>query len=96
MVVDEATVSDMLEVPAPLIAVGLKPTVTPAGWPVAVKEIAELKPPVTVLVMVELPELPCATETEVGDAERLKPGVEVPESALISPLFGLPHPVTRS
>jgi hypothetical protein len=64
----------------------LKPTVTPVGWPAAVKETAESKPPVTVLVMVEVPELPCATETEVGEAERLKPGPgELPVSALIRP-----------
>ena len=66
----------MVEVPAPVIEVGLKPTVTPVGWPVADKEMAESKPPVTVLVMVEVPELPCATETEAGEAERLKPGVD--------------------
>ena len=36
--------------------------------------MAELKPPETVVVMVELPLLPCATETEVGEAERVKAG----------------------
>jgi len=72
--VEEATVIVMLDVPAPVIEPGLKPTVTPAGWPLADKEIAELKPPVTALVIVELPELPCTTETEAGDADRVKPG----------------------
>ena len=94
--VDDATVIFMVEVPDPVIEVGLKTTVTPVGWPAAVKETAESKPPVTVLVMVDVPELPCATETEVGEAERLKPGVDVPESAVIRPVFGLPQPVTRS
>jgi len=96
--VEEATVSVMLEVPAPVIEVGLKPTVTPVGWPVADKEIAELNPPVTVLVMVELPLPPCATVTEAGEADRLKPGpVELPASALIKPLpLGLPQPVAKS
>ena len=96
--VDEATVSVMVEVPAPVIEVGLKPTVTPVGWPVADKEMAESKPPVTVLVIVEVPALPCATETEAGEAERLKPGVdELPASALIRPApFGLPQPVAKS
>ena len=94
--VDEATVIVIVEVPVPVIEVGLKPMVTPVGWPVAVKETAESRPPVTVLVMVDVPELPCTTETEVGEAERLKPGVDGPERAPISPAFGLPQPVTRS
>jgi hypothetical protein len=96
-VADAATVIVMVEVPAPVIEVGLKPTVTPVGWPLADKVTAELKPPVTVLVMVEDPALPCTTETEVGEEERLKPGVTDPVSALINPVpFGLPQPVTRS
>jgi hypothetical protein len=53
--------------------VGLKATVTPVGWPLADKVTAELNPPVVVLVMVEVPALPCATETVFGEAERLKP-----------------------
>ncbi|MGA9862892.1 MAG: hypothetical protein WBQ19_12320, partial [Terriglobales bacterium] len=35
MTVDEATAIVMVEVPAPVIEVGLKLTVTPVGWPVA-------------------------------------------------------------
>ena len=66
------------------------------GRPLADSVTAESKPPDTVLVMVDVPELPCTTETEVGEAERLKPGVAGPLSAAISPLFGLPQPVTRS
>jgi len=96
--VDEATVSVMIEVPAPVIEVGLKPTVTPEGWPVADNETAESKPPVTVLVIVEVRLAPCATVTEAGDAERLKPAPdELPASAVIKPLpLGLPHPVAKS
>jgi hypothetical protein len=95
--VDEAAVSVRTEVPAPVIEVGLKPTVTPVGWPVAVRITAESKPPVTALVMVVVPELPCVTETELGEEERLKPGVDAPASALIRPLpFGLPQPVAKS
>jgi hypothetical protein len=45
----------IVEVPAPVIEVGLKVTVTPVGWPLADKEIAESNPSVTVLVMVEVP-----------------------------------------
>ena len=37
---------------------GLKVTVTPAGWPLADNAIAELKPPETVVVMVEVTLLP--------------------------------------
>jgi hypothetical protein len=96
--VDDATCIVMIEVPAPVIEVGLKLTVTPVGWPLADKEIAESNPPVTVLVMVEVPALPCATVTEVGEAERLKLGPEeLPASAVIRPLpLGLPQPVARS
>lgn len=76
----------------------MKPTVTPAGCPDADNEIAELKPPLTVLVMVDCPEFPCITVMEAGDAERLKLGFEeLPASAVISPLpFGLPQPVAKS
>ena len=94
--VDEATVINIVDVPAPVIKVGLNPMLTPAGWPLALKETTESKPPVTLLLMVDVPELPCTTDTEVGEVEMLKPGVDVPESALISPEFGLPQPVTRS
>jgi len=96
--VDAATSIVMVEVPAPVIEVGLKLTVTPVGWPLADKEIAESNPPVTVLVMVEVPELPCATVTEVGEAERLKLGPgEYPARALIRPdPLGLPQPVAKS
>jgi hypothetical protein len=86
--VEEATVSVMVEVPAPVIEPGLKATVTPEGWPLAASETAELKPPVTALVIVEVPELPCTTETEAGDADRLKPGgtgaVTVRETVAVS------------
>ena len=54
MAVDEPTVMVMVEVPAPVIEVGLKVTVTPAGWPVADKEMPESKPFVTVLVIVDV------------------------------------------
>ena len=95
---DDATVIVMVEVPAPVIEVGLNVTVTPEGWPVADREIAPLKPPVTVLVMVELPALPCFTVTEDGDADRLNPGLpEPPANAFSSPEpFGLPQPVAKS
>jgi hypothetical protein len=97
--VEEATVIVIVEVPAPVIEVGVNDTVTPVGCPLAAREIAESKLPVTVLVIVEVPELPCAIETDAGDAERLKPGLDddVPSNALSRPLpLGLPQPVAKS
>ena len=100
VVVVEATVKVTVELPEPGAAmdVGLKPTVTPVGWPVAVKATAELKPPEMAVVMVEVPLLPCATETEVGEAEIVKFGVvDVRARALIRLVpFGLPQPLSKS
>lgn len=72
----DATASDNVEVPEPgaAIEVGLKVAVTPVGAPLAVNAIAELKPPETAVVIVELPLLPCTTETEVGEAPIVKAG----------------------
>ena len=69
----EETLIDMVELPAPVIEAGLKPTVTPEGAPDAVNAMAELNPPLTVLVMVEALALdpPCTIETVAGEAERL-------------------------
>ena len=97
MVVVEDTLIVITEVPAPVIDVGLKTTETPVGWPVADREIAESNPPVTVLVILEVPELPCDTETVAGEAEMLKLGEGAPESAAIRAApFGLPIPVAKS
>jgi len=88
----------IVEVPEPVIDVGLKLTVTPAGCPLAVNATAELKPSRAVDVMVEVPLLPCSTETDPGEAVREKVGlVAVGARALMrfGP-FGLPQPVTRS
>jgi hypothetical protein len=62
-----------VEVPDPgaAIEVGLKPTVTPLGWPVAERAIAELNPPDTAVVTVELPLPPAVTVTAVGEAVRV-------------------------
>ena len=93
----EATASVNEDVPDPVIDVGLKVAVTPAGRPLAVRATAELKPSTTVLVIVELPLLPCTTETDAGEADSVNVGlVDVGASALISPALGLPQPVTRS
>jgi hypothetical protein len=88
-----ATARVKVEVPAPVIDVGLKVGVTPVGCPVADKAMDESKPPVMAEVIVDVPLAPCATETELGEAERLKPAVGAPARARsrLSP-FGLPKP----
>jgi hypothetical protein len=46
----DKSISDVPE-PGAAMEAGLKLTVTPVGWPLAVKAIAESKPPETVVVM---------------------------------------------
>jgi len=97
-VVVAATTMVIVEVPEPVMEVGLKVTVTPAGWPLADSDTAELKPSMAVDVMVEVALPPWSTVKEAGEAERVKVGlVAVGARALIRfwP-FGLPQPVTRS
>ena len=55
--------------------VGLKLAVTPEGKPLADSAIAELNPPEMAAVIVEFPEPPGATVTELGLADSEKPGV---------------------
>jgi hypothetical protein len=71
IVVVEATVRVRVEVPEPgaTIDMGLKLAVTPAGRPVADKAMEELKPPAWVVMIVDVPLVPCATETEEGEGE---------------------------
>ena len=96
----DATASVTVDVPEPGAAMdaGLKVMITPVGAPEAVSETAELKPPETVVVTVDVPVLPAVTLTEVGEAARVKSGlVLVGASASMRPVpFGLPQPVTRS
>lgn len=93
-----ANVTDDVPEPGAAIDAGLKLTVTPEGAPDAFRETAELNPPEMEVVMVDVPLLPAATDTDVGEAKSVKAGVCVvdPVSALMRPAFGLPHPVTRS
>jgi hypothetical protein len=51
-------VSVELPLPGAAIEAGLKLAVTPAGKPEALNETAELKPPLTAVVIEVLPELP--------------------------------------
>jgi hypothetical protein len=64
-----------LPLPGAAIEAGLKLAVTPAGNPEADNATAELKPPLTVVEIVELPDVPCVTETLAGEALRVKSGV---------------------
>ncbi len=58
--------------PGAAMEVGLKLTVTPVGWPVADKAIAELKPPETAVVIDRIAAVALITESEVGEAEMVK------------------------
>lgn len=95
----EATVSVSLDVPDPGAAIdaGLKLAVTPVGNPDAASAIAELNPPETAVVMVELPVLPCATDTAAGEAVSVYAGV--PAAVTVSAMVAVcvnppPVPVT--
>jgi len=68
-------VSVELPLPGAAIEVGLKPAVTPEGNPEADSETAELKPPLTVVEMVLLPEALWTMDRLVGDALKTKSGV---------------------
>jgi hypothetical protein len=70
---EEPTAMVIVELPAPPeIDVGLKLTATPLGAPEADNEIAELNPPMLVVVIVDVPELPVATLTAVGETDTVK------------------------
>ena len=68
-------VSVELPLPGAATEAGLKLAVTPEGKPDADNEIAALKPPLTAVEMVALPELPWVTDKLVGEALRLKSAV---------------------
>jgi hypothetical protein len=53
---------------------GLNPAVTPLGNPDALNVTLPLNPFVGVIVIVEVPVLPCVTETLLGEADSVKPG----------------------
>ena len=68
------TVMVMVELPEPGagIVLGLKLTVVPVGAPVADRLIELLKPPLTVVVIVDVPGLPWPMVREEGEAEIVK------------------------
>lgn len=71
------TVNVRVELPLPGAAIEavLKAAVTPVGKPETDNATAELKPPVTLVVIVELPEVPCAKVRLEGEATTVKSGV---------------------
>lgn len=90
-----AVLTVIVEVPAPVIEVGLKEIVIPLPAPEADRLMAELKPPVTAVVIVEVLELPRVMARVVGDALTEKPAVtavtvRVNVVVLAVPLAGVP------
>src|SRR5437868_7049493 len=67
--VDAPAVIVIVELPDPgaAIELGLKPAVVPVGSPLAPRETAELKPPDTVVLIVELPAVPCGSVSDDGE-----------------------------
>ena len=61
-----------LPLPGAPIVVGLKVTATPGGAPLAERLMELLNPPLTAMVMVEVPTPPCATLSVDGEAEMVK------------------------
>jgi hypothetical protein len=70
-------VSVRVELPLPGAAMEaeLKLAITPEGRPDADNETAELNPPATVVVIVEVPDVPCASDRLEGDALTVKSAV---------------------
>ena len=70
------TVIVIVELPLPgaAIGLGLKLTVVPDGIPEAERLIELLKPPLILVVIVELPWLPCGMFRDDGEAEIVKLG----------------------
>ena len=91
---DAATTKVAVEFPAPgaAIDVGLKPTVTPVGAPVADSPTVALNPFIVVVVTVEVPFVPWAALTAFGDAEMVK-SAGVVTVRLTVVLWLLPPPV---
>src|SRR6266481_1281362 len=68
-------VSVELPLPGAASEAGLKLAVTPVGNPDTVSETAALKPPLRVVEMLALPEVPCVTDRLAGDALTAKSAV---------------------
>jgi hypothetical protein len=87
----------MVELPAPgaAIGLGLKLAVVPSGSPEVNRVIVLLKPPLIVVVIVEVPWLPSPTMSDTGEAETLKFAVPVTvKKATTVCWMPAPEPVT--
>src|SRR5271166_1620053 len=86
----DPTVMVMVELPEPGAGMGsgLKLTVVPDGTPNADRLSALLKPPLMVVVIVDVPWFPCATPSEAGEAEIVKLGVCCAEVMRICAILG--------
>src|SRR5208282_2323331 len=75
----------MVELPLPGagIGLGLKLTVVPDGTPDVERVMALLKPPLIVVVIVDVPWFPCATLSDDGEAEMVKFGAAVTVSVTV-------------
>ena len=84
----------MVELPAPGagIGLGLNLTVVPDGKPEADRLTAPLKPPLMVLVIVDVPLFPCAMLSEAGEADSVKFG-ELEPCATPRKAIGVKSPV---
>ena len=67
----------IVDVPDPGAAIdaGENVAVAPLGNPLALSEMAELKPPETDVVIVLLPDVPCTSDIDVGDPLIVKSAV---------------------
>jgi len=93
------TLMVILEVPEPgaARAVGLKLRVWPLPNPEGDKDIAELKPPATAVVSVEVPELPVETVNRFGEALMVKSAGTGAVTVRVTTVEGegvMPPPVT--
>jgi hypothetical protein len=83
-----------VELPDPGAAMlaGLKVAVTPEGWPLADREIAESKPPAMAAVMVDWPDPPGATVTAAGAADKVKLGTPPETIVRLTPAVAVTPP----
>ena len=82
----------------PVAGFGLKPAVTPLGNPDALSVTLPLNPPEGVIVIVDVPVLPCVTDTLLGEADSVKLGVCVDPGQFATRFaaFTVPMPVAKS
>ena len=82
----------VLPEPGAEMVLGLKLTVVPAGAPAADRLIGLLNPPLTAVVIVELPCVPCARLSVAGEAETEKLGCPDVPTVSVSARFWVSPP----